>query len=87
MLARKKEKNVKQIRGIKIWSSVIHHENKVNEFTGYGKVSVDDFFEDFKINSKQQQYIESNNIPLSKWKLEGVLNNLSSSISIVVDGS
>jgi hypothetical protein len=74
----KKEKNVKQIRGIKIWSSVIHHENKVNEFTGYGKVSVDDFFEDFKINATQQQYIEFNNIPLSKWKLESVLNNLSS---------
>lgn len=74
----KKEKNVLQVRGIKIWSSVIHHENKVNEFTGYGKVSIDDFFEDFKIDSTQQKYIEANNLPLSKWRLESVLNNLSS---------
>ncbi len=74
----KKEKNVLQIRGTKIWSSVIHPENKVNEFTGYGDVDIDKFFEDFSINTVQQQYIVSNNIPLSNWKLESLRNNLSS---------
>ncbi|MFK5983394.1 MAG: glycosyltransferase, partial [Flavobacteriaceae bacterium] len=41
----KKEKNIVQIRDIRIWSSVIHHENKVNEFTGYANVNLDEFFE------------------------------------------
>ena len=74
----KKEKNVVQIRGLRIWSSVIHHENKVNEFTGYGNVDVYDFFKNFKIEKKQQQYIESHNIPMSKWKLESAQEFLSS---------
>lgn len=74
----KKEKNVVQIRDLRIWSSVIHHENKVNEFTGYGNVDVNDFFKNFKINEQQQQYIESNNIPMSQWKLESAKEFLSS---------
>jgi len=74
----KSEKNITQIRGTKIWASIIHHENKVNEFTGYGKVNINEFFKTFKINKKQQLYIESNNIILSHWKMESFINNLSS---------
>ncbi|MCF6307120.1 MAG: putative rhamnosyl transferase [Flavobacteriaceae bacterium] len=74
----KKEKNVKQIRGVRIWSSVIHHENKVNEFTGFGNVDVATFFKNFKISQEQQSFIEANCIPKSKWKTESILNYISS---------
>jgi len=74
----KKEKNVLQVRGLKIWSSVIHHENKVNEFTGYGDVNVNEFFESFVISKEQQQYIEANAIPKSKWLFESMMNYVSS---------
>ena len=74
----KKEKNVLQVRGLKIWSSVIHHENKVNEFTGYGDVNVIEFFESFVISKEQQQYIEANAIPKSKWLFESMMNYVSS---------
>lgn len=74
----KKEKNVLQVRGLKIWSSVIHHENKVNEFTGYGYVNMNDFFESFIISKEQQQYIEAHAIPKSKWLFESMMNYVSS---------
>lgn len=74
----KKEKNVLQVRGLKIWSSVIHHENKVNEFTGYGDVNLNEFFESFVISKEQQQYIEANAIPKSKWLFESMMNYVSS---------
>jgi len=74
----KKEKNVLQVRGLKIWSSVIHHENKVNEFTGYGYVNVNDFFESFIISNEQQQYIEAHAIPKSKWLFESMMNYVTS---------
>lgn len=74
----KKEKNVLQVRNVKIWSSVIHLENKVNEFTGYGHVDVDEFFESFVIAEAQQKYIEAHAIPVSKWSFESKINFLSS---------
>jgi len=54
----KKEKNVVQIRDARIWSSVIHHENKVNEFTGYGNVNLNEFFEKYTITKNQQHYMK-----------------------------
>ncbi|PHS63344.1 MAG: hypothetical protein COB12_09335 [Flavobacterium sp.] len=74
----KKEKNIVQIRDVRIWSSVIHHENKVNEFTGYGNVNLKEFFENFTINKNQQHYIKTQNIPKSNWLLESFFNFLSS---------
>ncbi|GGZ70101.1 glycosyltransferase [Algibacter mikhailovii] len=74
----KKEKNVLQVRDVKIWSSVIHAENKVNEFTGYGHVNIEDFFESFKISKAQEHYIKENAIPVTKWGFESKINFLSS---------
>ncbi|WP_298535352.1 glycosyltransferase [uncultured Algibacter sp.] len=74
----KKEKNVLQVRDVKIWSSVIHHENKVNEFTGYGHVNVSDFFESFLISKNQEQYIKEKTILVEKWRFESAINFLSS---------
>ncbi|WP_136481050.1 glycosyltransferase [Cognatitamlana onchidii] len=74
----KKEKNVLQIHGVRIWSSVIHHENKVNEFTGYGHTNLDDFFNEFVISKPQQDFIQKQAIPVNKWRLESAINYVSS---------
>lgn len=74
----KKEKNVLQVRDVKIWSSVIHAENKVNEFTGFGHVNVNEFFKSFVISKAQQKYIEEKAIDKSKWQFESMMNYLSS---------
>ncbi|MBV1922729.1 MAG: putative rhamnosyl transferase [Flavobacteriaceae bacterium] len=70
----KKEKRILQVRNVRTWSSVIHHENKVNEFTGFGKVNIKKFFDQFIISEKQRIYIETNYIPVSKWKLQSLIN-------------
>jgi hypothetical protein len=70
----KKETRILQVRNVRTWSSVIHLENKVNEFTGYGNVNVEQFFEDFIISEKQKNYIEERYIPVSKWSVQSFLN-------------
>jgi len=74
----KKEKRILQIRNKRIWSSIIHLENKVNEFTGYDQVHLDAFFNEFTISEKQRKYIETHVISWSHWKLQSFINVLSS---------
>jgi len=73
----KKEKRIIQVRNVRVWSSVIHHENKVNEFTGFGNVNIKKFFELFIISDKQRNYIESNYISVSEWRMQSVINYFS----------
>ncbi len=74
----KREKNILQVRNVRIWASVIHQENKVNEFFGYGKVNLNEFFEQFHLSSKIKVTLEKLNIPQDKWKSESFFNKLSS---------
>jgi len=74
----KKEKRILQIRNKRIWSSIIHLENKVNEFTGYDQVHLNDFFNDFTISEKQRKYIEAHIISKSNWQLQSLINAISS---------
>lgn len=74
----KKEKRILQIKNIRIWASVIHHENKVNEFTGYGNVNVNTFLEKFELSENQKTYIEKHYIPLANWRLQSFINYISS---------
>jgi len=74
----KKEKRILRIRNVRIWCSIIHLENKVNEFTGYDQVKLDTFFNDFSISEKQRKYIETHNISMSQWQLQSFINSLSS---------
>ena len=46
----------------------------MNEFTGFGKVNINQFFEHFIISEKQRNYIERNNISVSKWKMQSMVN-------------
>ncbi|NOQ92401.1 MAG: hypothetical protein GQ552_06775 [Flavobacteriaceae bacterium] len=70
----KKEKNIEQIRGVRTWISIIHQENKVNEFFGYGDVNFDTFFNDFEIVKQQKEELLKNIIPYSKWKYQSLKN-------------
>ena len=74
----KKEKRILQIKNVRIWASVIHHENKVNEFTGYGNVNVNTFLEKFELSENQKKYIEKHYIPLTNWRLQSFINYMSS---------
>lgn len=74
----KKEKKVRHIRGKRIWSSVIHHENKINEFTGYGVITPDVFFNNFTIAEEKKKWVCSTVIPSSKWRFKNLVNSVSS---------
>ncbi len=74
----KKEKRILQIRDKRIWSSIIHLENKVNEFTGYGSVDLKNFLINFTLSTKQKLYIESHIITKSNWQFQSLINYISS---------
>ena len=74
----KKETRILHIKNVRTWASVIHHENKVNEFTGYGNVEIAAFLRLFKLSEKQKKLIENNYIPVSKWRLQSLTNRISS---------
>lgn len=74
----KREKRVLQIRHKRIWSSVIHSENMVNEFTGYDAVDISKFFESFAIDKTIQTDIKQRIEPQSTWKTQSFKNKLSS---------
>lgn len=65
----KKEKRVKRIRGERIWLSIIHHENKVNEFHGYSNVDWDDVMTKFKITPQALEVLRNNRTPFGKWRI------------------
>ena len=74
----KREKNVIQIRNIRVWASIIHQENKVNEFCGYGYINVLDLFNDISINPKKIDYINTHLIHYKKWRFQSISNLISS---------
>ncbi len=74
----KREKNVTRIRDVRIWTAIIHQENKINSFVGYDDIDLDNFFELFTISEKEKQNIKNNYIPFSEWKKESHSNYISS---------
>lgn len=74
----KREKNVIQLRNLRVWASIIHQENKVNEFSGYGNVTISDMFNDICINHNKEVFIKTHVIPYKKWRLLSAINLISS---------
>ncbi|WP_299368588.1 glycosyltransferase [Winogradskyella sp.] len=74
----KYESNILQIKDESIWTSIIHEENKVNKFTGFGNVTHKDFFKDFKISKEKMDYVDQHIKSENKWKLESIANYISS---------
>jgi hypothetical protein len=73
----KKEKNLKRINNKRIWMSVIHFENKKNKYEGYGKVNVEEVFENFVLDNELKSKIINRPHSITT-KLESAQNNLSS---------
>ena len=74
----KHESRVKTVKHQTIWMSVIHLENKVNEFTGFGFVNANKILAYFPINSDLKQSIIDNCKPGKTWLFQNLVNYWSS---------
>ncbi len=73
----KKEKNLKRINEKRIWMSIIHFENKKNKYEGFGRVDVEEVFENFVLDDELKLKIINRPHSIAT-SLESVQNNLSS---------
>ena len=64
----KHETKILQVKDERVWTSIIHQENKVNEFTGFGDVDLATFLEVFKISESQRALIGTEMDTLKNWK-------------------
>lgn len=64
----KKEKRIKQLTHKRLWMSIIHESNKVNEFDGYGSVNWDEIKNDFILSEAIDRQISDSLIPEKKWR-------------------
>ncbi|MEL4308721.1 glycosyltransferase [Joostella sp. CR20] len=74
----KKEKKVMRVENNRIWMSIIHFENKINEFVGYDEVDLEHLFNEFKIDENVQNEVLKSHIPVSNWKTLSTKNKISS---------
>lgn len=74
----KHESRIKIISNRPIWMSIIHLENKVNEFTGYGLLNEKNILEDFNIKKEKKINILKNLKPSYSWFLQNITNQISS---------
>jgi hypothetical protein len=58
--------------------SLIHLENKVNEFTGYGFLNAKLILDHFPINSEKKQHILMHLKPTKNWMFQNIMNQCSS---------
>lgn len=73
----KKEKNVKRIKNKRVWMSIIHLENKKNQFVGFGKVDLKILFNDFPISPDIQSALVQQK-PKSLINLQSLRNRVTS---------
>ncbi|WP_291117078.1 glycosyltransferase [Flavobacterium sp. UBA6135] len=70
----KKEKSIINIENKRVWLSIIHDKNKVNEFYGFGNIFWDSLENEFIISDKINKEIKSKIIPQKKWLLLSLKN-------------
>lgn len=63
----KKEPRLIHVTEKRLWLSIIHGKNKVNEFDGYGNIKWNSLKNDFIVSEKVSQKIENDQLPFSKW--------------------
>ncbi|MGK4567618.1 glycosyltransferase [Flavobacterium sp. 3HN19-14] len=73
----KKENRITRISDKRLWLSIIHQKNKVNEFDGYGDVKWNDIKADFIVSDEVSALISQNQLPLKKWWFLGLKNKIS----------
>ncbi|MBA1420497.1 MAG: hypothetical protein FAF03_06475 [Epsilonproteobacteria bacterium] len=66
---------LKTIRNTYVWMSIIHGENKANDFVGFGEVTWEEI-KDFHIDAVELRVLKSNTLPLSQWKIQSLRNQL-----------
>lgn len=78
----KRETRIKRILNNRIWMVIIHQENKVNEFDGYGKVNAEEIFQDFIMDEAITQKVLSQQIPVEKWYFQSMKNKVTTFTNI-----
>jgi len=63
----KKEPRLIHLSEKRLWLSVIHGKNKVNEFDGYGNINWKIIKDDFIVSEKVNNKIEKEQLSFSKW--------------------
>ena len=64
----KKESRRIEIANKRLWMSIIHEKNKVNEFDGYDNVDWNSIKSDFKVSESIDEKVTSEIIPHSQWR-------------------
>lgn len=63
----KKESEIINISNNRVWLSIIHDKNKVNEFYGFGNIEWETLENNFIIDAKKNEAIKSKILPQKKW--------------------
>ncbi|MCP9201085.1 putative rhamnosyl transferase [Gramella sp. GC03-9] len=71
----KYEKNMTRIKNERLWLSIIHSKNKVNEFSGYGNVDPEKLYE-FHISENKLNEILKNLESVNSWMLTSMTNQV-----------
>lgn len=72
----KKEPRLIHLSNKRLWLSIIHGKNKVNEFDGYGNIKWNCLKNDFIISEKVSKTIESKQLSFSRWWFLSLKNYL-----------
>jgi hypothetical protein len=72
----KKETSLIHISNNRVWMSVIHTKNKVNEFDGYGNVNWIQLSNEFKVSLSIHNKISNEMVPYTKWWFLSMKNYL-----------
>ena len=63
----KKEPRVTQITNKRIWMSIIHEKNKVNEFDGYGNIDWNSINKEFILSKKMNSFVKEKIVSFNQW--------------------
>lgn len=74
----KREKRVLQNNTDLIWMSIIHQENKINDFTGFGNCDADKVLSGFSLSKPMKAELASNLAPSSQWRWINLVNRIDS---------
>jgi hypothetical protein len=72
----KKESRIIQVTNERLWMSIIHEKNKVNEFDGYDNVKWHDIKEEFIVSEELNNLISQKIIPYKDWLFLSLRNML-----------
>lgn len=72
----KKETRITQIKDKRLWMSIIHEKNKVNEFDGYDDVKWIDIRNSFVLSGQMDSIIAQGVIPHKDWLYLSIKNRL-----------